>query len=144
MTKRADGSPLAAAVATTIASASSPATAILACAHHRSNRSYGSGSAPFASKLSEGSGAGRSADPTGHATRRSGPNRAGSLLVGTSPTSASARTMFPPGAGARAGAISLGMPGTLALTAAERTVRDALRRRGLRWSGERDPAPLLV
>src|SRR5262245_13406777 len=36
------------------------------------------------------------------------------------------------------------MPGTLALSAAERTVRDALRRRGLRWSGERDPAPLLV
>jgi hypothetical protein len=36
------------------------------------------------------------------------------------------------------------MPGTPALTAAESAVRDALRRRGLRWNGERDPTPLLV
>ncbi len=33
---------------------------------------------------------------------------------------------------------------TPALTAAERTVCAALRRRGLSWSGERDPTPLLV
>jgi hypothetical protein len=36
------------------------------------------------------------------------------------------------------------MRGTVALTIAERTVRDALRRRGLCWSGARDPTPLLV
>jgi hypothetical protein len=36
------------------------------------------------------------------------------------------------------------MSRTPAFTAAERTVCDALRRRGLSWSGERDPTPLLV
>src|SRR4029453_2586642 len=36
------------------------------------------------------------------------------------------------------------MRGTPALTAADGAVRDALRRRGLRWNGERDPTPLLV
>src|SRR5262249_54132850 len=60
MTKRLDGTPPALAVATTIASASPSGTAIRACAHQRSNRSNGSGSAPATSKVSDGSGAGTS------------------------------------------------------------------------------------
>jgi hypothetical protein len=35
-------------------------------------------------------------------------------------------------------------PSRRRLTAGEQVVRDALRRRGLRWNGERDPTPLLV
>src|SRR2546425_11600634 len=35
-------------------------------------------------------------------------------------------------------------PSRRRLTAGERVVRDALRRRGLSWNGERDPTPLLV
>src|SRR5215468_8966590 len=35
-------------------------------------------------------------------------------------------------------------PSRRRLSAGEQVVRDALRRRGLRWNGERDPTPLLV
>src|SRR5262249_59175320 len=46
--------------------------------------------------------------------------------------------------GGRAGPFLSGMATMPPLTAAARPVRDALRRRGLDWNGERDPTPLLV